>query len=156
MQPVQQIQHVVADPVQPMVAAASPIQISPQAKAAAEDKLKQVFVLQDDTPEQDKVKMAKEPVKYIQDIVKKKKEEAQEILRIKEEEAKKEIDRVVRIKKDWDKKQDQEKKDKKRTDSKDTNLDKVAEKAKNQTSTDKIADPPAKQQPPQQQSPQQQ
>ena len=87
--------------------AAHTIEVSPQAKALAEDKLKQVFVVQDDTPDPEKVKIAKEPVSYIQEIVKKKQEEAKEILAIKEEEAKKEIDKIVRIKKDWDKMQEE-------------------------------------------------
>ena len=55
--------------------------------------------------------------------MKKKQDEAKEILKIKEEEAKKEIDKIVRIKKDWDKKQEEDKKNKKRTNSTDTNVD---------------------------------
>ena len=101
---------VAAPPIPTVVAApaaAHSIEVSPQAKALAEDKLKQVFVVQDDTPDPEKVKIAKEPVSYIQEIVKKKKEEAKEILAIKEEEAKKEIDKIVRIKKDWDKLQEE-------------------------------------------------
>ena len=113
-------------------AAHTTIEVSPQAKALAEDKLKQVFVVQDDTPDPEKVKIAKEPVSYIQEIVKRKQAEAKEILAIKEEEAKKEIDKIVRIKKDWDNMQEEQKKNKKRTNSTDTNVDKAAKDAKKQ------------------------
>lgn len=46
--------------------------------------------------------------------MKKKQEEAKEILKIKEEEAKKEIDRIVRIKKEMDKKTEEDKKNKRK------------------------------------------
>ena len=58
-----------------------------------------------DNPEnKEAAKIAKSPASFIQDIVNKKQEEAKEILKIKEEEAKKEIDRIVAIKKEADKK----------------------------------------------------
>ena len=79
------------------------IDISPSSKVLAEDKLRQIFVV--DNPENKEAeKIAKSPASYIQEIVNTKQEEAKEILKIKEAEAQKEIDRVVAIKKEADKK----------------------------------------------------
>ena len=71
--------------------------------------------------------------------MKKKQEEAKEILRIKEEEAKKEIDNIVRIKKDWDRSQEEEKRNRRRTNSTDTNVDKKAEQAKKQMTSPELS-----------------
>ena len=75
--------------------------------------------------------------------MRKKQDEAKEILKIKEEEAKKEIDKIVRIKKDWDKRQEEEKRNRGRTNSTDTNVDKKAEQAKNQLASSEPKNEPS-------------
>ena len=71
------------------------LEVSPQARALTEEKVRQLFVVQDNQNIAENLKLANAPGSAIQDIVKKKQEEAQEIVKIKEEEAKKEIDRIV-------------------------------------------------------------
>ena len=115
----------------------SVLEISPQARALTEDKVRQLFVVQDQTnPEA--VKLANAPASAIQDIVKKKQEEAQEIVKIKEEEAKKEIDRIVQIKKDYEtKKADELKKQKEQEKKKEEDKKKEADAEKKKKEEEK-------------------
>lgn len=83
------------------------LDVSPQARALTEDKVRQLFVVQDQQTA-DNLKIANAPASAIQDIVKRKQEEAQEIVKIKEEEAKKKIDSIVQIKKDYEAKKAEE------------------------------------------------
>lgn len=83
------------------------MEVSPAAKALAADKLKQVLVVKE-TSDEERARIAKEPVSLIQEIVKSKQEEARKILKQKEDEAKQEIDRIVSIKKEEDSKAEKE------------------------------------------------
>ena len=70
--------------------------ISPEAKHEAEEKLRNIFVIQDKKVE----KPPLPPAQTIQEVIKRKQSETKEIVKQKQKEAKQEIDAIVRKSKD--------------------------------------------------------